>query len=80
MLAQPASPENMGTQTLIDAKPGLSGNANSLIGGVFQMGVFFGVLIESYVTDKYSGKIGANTSGHSITMFTVSRFLACAGS
>ena len=64
-LAQPAFLEYMGLLTLIDGKPGLSANANALIGatsGVFQAGAFFGVLIGSWVMDKYGKFFSKNVS------------------
>jgi MFS family permease len=95
-LAQPAFLEYMGLLTLIDGKSVLSKHADSLLGattGVFQAGAFFGVLIGSWVMDKYGRKIGAIycaslsivsgvclCAAQNIAMFIVFRFFAGAGS
>ena len=95
-LAQPAFLEYMGLLTLVDGKPALGAHADSLIGatsGVFQAGAFFGVMIGSWVMDKYGRKAGvvycATLSivggvclcgAQNIAMFIVFRFFAGAGS
>ena len=95
-LAQPAFLEYMDLLTTVDGKPGLSGHANSLIGamsGVFQAGSFFGVLIGSWIMDKYGRKVGVIycatlsiiggvclCAAQNVTMFIVFRFFAGAGS
>lgn len=92
-LAQPAFLEYM---HLIDAEGKIDSHSNSLIGatsGVFQAGAFFGILIGSYVMDKWGRKAGviycallsifgdAGLAGsRNISMFIVFRFFAGAGS
>jgi MFS family permease len=92
-LAQPAFLEYMG---LINAEGLIDSHSNSLIGatsGVFQAGAFFGVLLGSYVMDKWGRKVGviycallsilggAGLAGaRNIAMFIVFRFFAGAGS
>ena len=95
-LAQPAFLEYMDLLTMINGKTGLNEEANSLIGatgGVFQAGAFFGVLIGSWVMDKYGRKKGTIycatlgivggvflCAAQNISMFIVFRFFAGAGS
>ncbi|KAI9764617.1 MAG: hypothetical protein M1839_005803 [Geoglossum umbratile] len=95
-LAQPAFLKDMDLLTTSNGKPKLSGHANSLIGatsGVFQAGAFFGVLVGSWIMDKYGRKVGAIycailsliggvclCAAQNIAMFIVFRFFAGAGS
>jgi MFS family permease len=95
-LAQPAFLEYMGLVTLIDGEQKLNNHADALIGattGVFQAGAFFGVLMGSWVMDKYGRKAGTIfcaalsivggvclCAAQNITMFIIFRFFAGAGS
>jgi MFS family permease len=92
-LAQPAFLEYM---HLINAEGKINSHSNSLIGatsGVFQAGAFFGILVGSYVMDRWGRKAGviycavlsilgdAGLAGaRNISMFIVFRFFAGAGS
>ncbi|KIX98818.1 uncharacterized protein Z520_05279 [Fonsecaea multimorphosa CBS 102226] len=93
-LAQPAFLIYMG---LLDPETEeLTANANSLIGatsGVFQAGAFFGVLVGSWVMDKYGRKAGVMycvilsiigstllAAAQNIAMFITFRFFSGAGS
>lgn len=92
-LAQPAFLEYMG---LINAQGLIDSHSNSLIGatsGVFQAGAFFGILIGSYVMDRWGRKAGVIycstlsiiggaclAGARNIAMFIVFRFFAGAGS